>query len=391
LAQDLTKKKIVIVAGEASSDLHAAGLIKEIKALLPSVEFSGLGGNRMQKEGVRVYVNIVDLAVMGFVDVLKNIKKFKFIFNQLLREIDKLNPDLAVLIDYPGFNLRLAAELKKRNIPVVYYISPQIWAWGKGRIRIIKKLVKRMIVIFKFEEELYRKENMPVDFVGHPFLDIVRSNSSLNLPPGKVTFALLPGSRQGEVKQILPIMLESAKLIRERIPNSQFLILRSSSVKKELFDRILSSYKLPVHIFSDSTYEGLASSDFALVASGSATLESTILNKPFVIIYKVSWLNWLFLRAMIQLPYIGLVNIVAGRKIIEEFIQFRAKPERIAAYITKILNNPQKMAALKDELSRVKSLLGEKGASKRAADIIADLLTEGNCASREEQNSPRRM
>ncbi len=369
-------KKILIVAGEASSDLHAANLVKEIRAFMPGVEFFGLGGAKMERQGVRLYANIVDLAVVGFVEVLKNIRKFKAIFNQLLREVDKLNPNLAILIDYPGFNLRLAAELKKRNIPIVYYISPQVWAWGRNRINLIKRLIKRMIVIFKFEEELYKGKGVPVSFVGHPFLDNVASGSTLNLPTGRTTFALLPGSREMEVKRLLPLMLESAKIIREKIPNSQFLILRSSTVGEELFNRILTNYQLPVYIFNDKTYEGLASSDFALVASGSATLESAILEKPFVIIYKVSWLSWLCLRAVIQIPYIGLVNIVAGRRIIEEFIQYQARPKRIANYIIETLSNPRKMTALKNELSRVKLLLGEKGASKRAAGIIAGLSAQ---------------
>ncbi len=370
------KKKILIIGGEASRDLHAANLIKEINTLLPSVEFFGLGGAKMEKQGVKLYANIVNLAVVGFAEVLENIGKFKTIFNQLLQEIDKLNPNLAILIDYPGFNLRLAAELKKRNIPVVYYISPQLWAWGRNRINLIRKVIKRMIVIFKFEEELYRKEGVPVSFVSHPFLDIVKANSTLNLPPVKTTFALLPGSRVGEVRRILPIMLESAKLIQEKIPNSQFLILRSPTVKEKLFNRILLNYKLPVYIFSDKTYEGLASCDFALITSGSATLESTILEKPFVIIYKVSWFSWLCLRTIIQIPYIGLVNILAGRRIIEEFIQYRAQPKRIANYIIETLNNPQKITSLKNHLSQVKLALGEKGASRRAAGIVADLLAE---------------
>ena len=370
------EKRILIVAGEASSDLHAADVVKEIKALVPGLDFFGLGGAKMEKQGVKLYANIVDLAVVGFVEVLKNIRKFKAIFDQLLQEVDKLNPQLAILIDYPGFNLRLAAELKKRNIPIVYYISPQVWAWGRDRIRLIKKLVKQMIVIFRFEEELYKKEGISVSFVGHPFLDIVKSDSTLNLPPDKSTFALLPGSRETEVRRLLPLMLESAKIIREKIPNSQFLILRSSTVKKELFDQILLNYKLPIYIFSDKTYEGIMSCDFALIASGSATLECTILQKPFVIIYKVSWFSWLYLRAIIQIPYIGLVNIVAGRRIIEEFIQYHTQPKRIANYIIETLNNPQKMASIKNELSRVKLLLGENGASKRAAKIVVDLLTQ---------------
>ena len=369
-------KRILIVAGEASSDLHAANLVKEIKASMPKLEFFGLGGTKMEKQGVKLYANIVDLAVVGFLEVLKNIRKFKAIFNQLLREIDKLNPHLAILIDYPGFNLRLANELKKRNIPIVYYISPQVWAWGRNRINIIKGLIRQMIVIFKFEEELYKKEGIPVSFVGHPFLDTVRTDSFLPLPAGRVTFALLPGSREAEVNRLLPIMLESAKIIWDKIPKSQFLILRSSTVKMDLFNQILANYQLPVYIFNDKTYEGLASSDFALVASGSATLESTLLEKPFVLIYKVSWFSWVCLRTIIRIPYVGLVNIVAGRRIIKEFIQYRARPKRIANYIIKTLNNPQRITTIKNELSRVKLLLGEKGASKRAAKIVVDLLTQ---------------
>jgi len=367
-------KKILIVAGEASSDLHAANLVKELKALIPSVEFFGLGGNKMQRQTVRLYANIVDLAVIGFVEVLKNIQKFKAIFKQLLREVDRLNPAMAILIDYPGFNLRLATELKKRNIPIVYYISPQVWAWGKKRINLIKKLVNQMIVIFKFEEEIYKKEKIPVSFVGHPFLDIVKADSTFALAAGRITFALLPGSRDGEVRRLLPIMLESARIIQDKIPNSQFLILRSSTVKEELFNQIVRHYNLPVYIFSDKTYEGLSGCDFAIIASGSATLESAILAKPFVIIYKVSWLSWLCLRVIIKTPFIGLVNIIAGRKIIEEFIQYRAQPKSIAEYIIKTLQDCRKMAILKDELLRLKLVLGERGASKRAAGIIADLL-----------------
>ena len=369
-------KRILIVAGEASSDLHAANLIKEIKALMPSVKFFGLGGARMEEQDVALLANIVDLAVVGYIEVLKNIRKFKAIFNKLLQEVDKLNPSLAILIDYPGFNMRLAAELKKRNVPIVYYISPQVWAWGRNRIKLIKKFVERMIVIFKFEEVLYKKEGIPVDFVGYPFLDIVRVESPLTPPPGRTTFALLPGSRETEVKRLLPLMLESAKIIQEKIPNSQFLILRSSTVKKELFDQILANYQLPIYIFSDKTYEGLAGCEFALVASGSATLESAILEKPFVIIYKVSWFSWLCLRTVIRIPYVGLVNIVAGRRIIEEFIQYHAQPKRIADYIIKTLSNSQKITFLKNELSHVKLLLGEKGANKRAARIVVDILRQ---------------
>ena len=368
-------KKILVVAGEASSDLHAADLVKEIKKLLPQAEFFGLGGPKMQKQSVKLYADILDLAVVGFIEVIKNLNKFKALFNRLVQEIDRLKPDLAILIDYPGFNLRLAAKLKKKNIPVVYYISPQVWAWGRSRINLIRRLISKMIVIFKFEEELYKKEGIPVEFVGHPFLDIVACGSGLSLPPAKTTFARLPGSREVEIRRLLPVMLETAEILLKKLPESRFLLLRCPTVKEEVFTQILSKHKLPVYIYCDKTYQGLTSSDFALVASGSATLECAILQKPFVIIYKVSWFTWLCLRPVIRLAYIGLVNIVAGKKVIEEFVQYRAQPKRIADFIIKTIGNPRKMSSVANELSRIKSLLGEKGASKRAAGIIADLLS----------------
>ena len=198
----MVKKKILIVAGEASGELYAAELIKAVKDLDQDVEFFGLGGEKMRSAGCRIEFNIVDLAVVGFFEVIRSLKKFKAIFDDLLKKIDASGPDLAILVDYPGFNLRLAKELKKRNIPVIYYISPQVWAWGKNRIKIIKKLVSRILVFFKFEEELYRKEGIAVSFIGHPLLDLVKVNSNkadllnrVNLKPEKYTIAILPGAR----------------------------------------------------------------------------------------------------------------------------------------------------------------------------------------------------
>jgi len=369
-------KKILIVAGEASSDLHAANLVKEIKKLKPEAEFFGLGGNRMQEAKVKLFSNIVDLAVVGFVEVLKNINKFKAIFNEVLRQVDILKPDLAILIDYPGFNLRLAVELKKRNISVVYYISPQVWAWGRNRLKLIRKLIDKMIVIFRFEEEFYKKEGILAEFVGHPFLDINRDDCPLDIPQGKTTIALLPGSRNNEIKRLLPVMLEAAKIIRNKVPNSQFLLLRSSSVKKELYQQILENYQLPILAFENKTHQGLRSSDFALIASGSATLEGAIAQKPFLIIYKISWLTWLCLRPIIKIPYIGLVNIVAGSKIIQEFTQHLAQPQTIASHVIETLDNPEKLSCIKNELARVRSLLGTKGAARHAARIITEFLSK---------------
>jgi lipid-A-disaccharide synthase len=367
-------KNILIVAGEASSDLHAANLVREIKNINPNINFSGLGGKRLKIEGVNLYYDIVELAVVGLFEVLKNYPKFKKIFDNLLKEVDLNKPELAILVDYPGFNLRLAKELKKRNIPIVYYISPQVWAWGRNRIKTIRDCVERIIVFFKFEEEFYQKEGIAVSFFGHPLLDLVKPTAKLNLNPTQYTIALLPGSREKEVKNILPIMLDTADLLYKEITNIKFLILRSPTVKEELFKEILSRYKLPTYILTDMTYDGLAASDFAMVASGTATLETAISLIPMVVMYKVSFLSWLYLRTAIKVPYIGMVNLIANKKIVPEFIQYGARPKKIASYIKDTLTNPKELDRIRKLLLEVKSRLGENQASQKAALLIVDLL-----------------
>jgi len=376
-------KEILIVAGEASGDLHAANLVKHIKILRPDLKFFGLGGEKLKNEGVEIAYDITKLAVVGLLEVLKNLKEFKNIFDDLLVKVDKNRPALAILVDYPGFNLRLAAQLKKRNIPVIYYTSPQVWAWGKKRIKTIKELVERMIVFFKFEEELYRKEGICVSFVGHPLLDAVRPKLTkdellrkLKILPTKSTVVLLPGSREKEVNNILPIMLDTAKLLQEDLKDICFLILRSPTVKKEVFIRILSRYNFAVHLLDEMTYEGIAAADFALVASGTATLEVTILSVPMAILYKVSFFSWLYLRMAIKVAYIGMVNILAGKAIVPEFIQYHARPRKIADYVKSVLTDTAESARIKQALSSVAARLGQKGASLRAAEIIVNDLAK---------------
>lgn len=377
----MVEKKVLIVAGEASGDLHAANLIKALKELDPQIKFFGLGGEHMRKAGCDIHYDIVGLAVVGFSEVIKNLKKFKEIFNSLLKKIDQIQPDLAILVDYPGFNLRLAEQLKKRNIPIIYYISPQVWAWGSHRIRIIKKLINKIIVFFKFEEILYKKEGIPVCFVGHPLLDLVRPGlnkeelfNKFHIRPSRYTIAFLPGSRLREVQTHLPLMLEASRLIQKKLGDVQFLILRSSTVKEEVFNTILSGYRLPAYILSDMTYEGLSASDFAIVASGTATLETAMLGVPMVIMYKVSFLSWLYLRTLVKLPYIGMVNIVADEMIVPEFVQYNARPKKIANYVTNTLTQAKELDRIKQLLLKVNTMLGEPKATQRAAKIILEFL-----------------
>lgn len=379
----ISMKNIFIVAGEASSDLHASNLVKSLKEINHHIKFFGLGGEKMQKAGVELIYNLVDLAVVGFFEVLKNLGRFKEIFEQTLRRLDQEKPDLVILVDYPGFNLRLAKEVKKRDIPVVYFISPQVWAWGEKRIELIKKLVNKMIVLFKFEEDLYKKYGIDVEFVGHPLLDIVKPilpaqefKNSLRISESDKVIALLPGSRVSEVTKHLPLILCAAKIIFKKLPDKkiQFLVAQAAGLKNELFQIVKKEVSIPITVVKDKTYDCLNISDLALVCSGTATLETAIMEKPMVIIYKVSPVTALLLKPMLKIPDIGLVNVVAGKRIVPECVQQKAKPDLIAFEALSILSSPQKITEIKQNLISVKQSLGVPAVLPRAAGIISKYL-----------------
>lgn len=375
-------KRILIVAGEPSGDLRAAELINALKEKLPQISVVGIGGVEMLKAGAKLYYDIANLAVVGFTEVLQNIGKFMKIFKFLSEKLDTDNIGAVILIDYPGFNLRFAREAKKRNIPVIYYISPQVWAWGEKRIELIKKLIDKMIVVFKFEEKLYRERGVPADFVGHPLLDTVKPSldpaqlkRTLGIPEGHRIIALLPGSRKQEVIRHLPVMIKASKIIQNHFGNVRFLILKSSIIKEKRIIKILQNTDLPIKIVKNETYyDCLNISDFVLTASGTATLETALMNKPMIVIYKTSLLTYLILKPQIKIPHIGLVNVVARKKIVPEFIQYQARPKIIANKTIEILSNGEMTQDIKRELSQVREKLGECGASRRAAEIISKFL-----------------
>ncbi len=382
---EVIPKKVIIVAGEASGDMQAANLVAAIKKVDPSIQFFGLGGEKMQQAGVTLLFNLADLAVVGFVEVLKNLKKIKQAFSLILEKADEIKPDAAILVDYPGFNLRLAKELKKRNIKVIYYISPQIWAWGLNRVKLIKQVVDKMIVVFKFEEELYQKFGVDATFVGHPFLDTVKPQTpkeeflkNIGLSKDKQTIGLMPGSRRREVELHLPIMLKSAKLIQEQFKDAQFLVIKSTTVARQIFDKLLEISDFPCKITENASYNPMNGCDFLLIASGSATLEAAILLKPMVIIYKVSFLTWAFLKFMLKIPYVGLVNVIAGRKIVPECLQFDAAPEKISREMNKILASAEEIKKIKIDLENVRKSLGSEGASQRAAEAVVNFIRQAS-------------
>ncbi|MBN3037794.1 MAG: lipid-A-disaccharide synthase [Candidatus Omnitrophica bacterium] len=374
-------KKIVIVAGEASGDFHSASLIKALKDIHPHIDISGIGGERMRQAGCKIIADYSQLAIIGFTDVLKNIKKIERIFNDLLEHVDKTSPDAVVLVDYPGFNLKLAQALKKRNVKVIYYISPQVWAWWRGRIKTIKQFVDKILVVFKFEQALYRENGIDAQFVGHPLLDIAQAQYSeedflkrLGLSAHATTIGLAPGSRKMEVKRILPVLLKSAKVLKENLPFVQFAVLKAPELPKKIFVRQIQKHDIHVSLCENNTYDFLNICDFVLVASGTATLETAIMKKPMLIVYKVSFLNWLIARCLIRIPYIGLVNVVAGKKVVPEFVQFRARPNVIARKAMEMLEDHEYLTTVKEGLQEVRTSLGSPGASKRAAEIVLKCL-----------------
>jgi len=368
----------MIIAGEASGDMRAAGLARALKELRSDLRLSGIGGAYMRQAGVECFTDITELAVIGIAEVIKNFGRIKKVFHQTLKQIDKDTPDAVVLVDYPGFNLRLAAEIKKRGLKVIYYISPQVWAWRENRVSKIKKLVDRMIVLFPFEKDIYAKYGMAVDYVGHPLIDEISIQKdqtellkSLGLSSSKTTIGLMPGSRIKEVERHLPCMLEAAQKLFELNRERQFILLRASCIPLKLIQDKLFSYKhLSLKIYDGPTYDGINAMDAAMVASGTATLECALLKKPMVIIYKTSWLTYFLAKSLIKIPYIGLVNIVAGKNIAEELIQDNAKAMNITRAVESALHDPR----IIDELSRVRSSLGVGGASLRAARVVLEMI-----------------
>jgi len=368
-------KKLLLVCGEASGDLHAAHLVHHIKSLRPEVEIAAVGGELLAREGAEIFFPIKELSVIGLFDVIKKLPVFLSLKKTVLEKINSGQCDGLILVDFSGFNLRLAAAVNKR-IPVIYYISPQVWASRPGRIRSIKKYISKMVVLFKFEEQFYKKHGINAEFVGHPLLDMVKPAikkeallSSIKLTPAKTTLALLPGSRTGEVQRMLPLMLAAARLLSNEFP-VQTLIAKSTSVDWEIYKAAINSSAPEARIIEGKTYDCLEAADFAIVASGTATLEAAILGKPFVIVYTMGMLNYLLYRPQVKVPYIGMVNIVAGERIIPEFIQHQASPRRIAREIAGILGSQQEQIRIKESLSRLKSSLGDKGAGLRAAEAI---------------------
>ncbi len=380
----LHSKKIFLIAGEASGDLQAAALIRALKTQHLNLHFRGLGGSLMAAEGMELVHDLTKEAALGLGDVLRKYFTFRRIFYEALKEVQNYKPDVIILVDYPGFNLRFAKKINKA-VPIIYYISPQIWAWGAKRIHAIRRYIDHLIVFFQFERELYEREQVPVTWVGHPLVDLAKPSRArgdlrtefLPASPRAKLISLLPGSRESEVKRMLPEMLAVAALIHQKSPDVRFILSQSPTLPVSLYQSIVAQCK-PTFMLSairNRSFDLLHASDFAMVSSGTATLEAALAATPFVIFYKTAQSTFFLGRHLIRIPYIGLVNVVAGRKIVPEFIQHEIHPETIAQEALYLLNHEDLKDKMIADLLQVRQKLGEPGAANRAADAVLKFLS----------------
>jgi len=378
----------MIVAGEASGDKHGAKLASALRALRPSTrfEFFGAGGDEMRQAGVETLVDAREVAIMGALEVARALPNFLRVFRRLSDAANERRPRLIVLIDWPEFNLRLARRLKRDGHRVVYYISPQIWAWRSYRIHAVKRYVEKMLVILPFERDYYERSGVEVDYVGHPLLDSVNVTMTREefcerhgLDPSNAVIALLPGSRHSEMKHILPPMVDAAKILNRSRPHFQFILPLARTFEPNTIASQISSAGL--RVIENDTYNAVAASDLAAVASGTATLETAIIGSPLIVVYRASRLNWRIFRPLINTPFVGMPNLIAGREIAPELLQDDLNGERLATLIVEFLSDPARLRRSRDDLAEVKKKLGEANASERAANRILDLLGKSPEAS----------
>lgn len=374
-------ERIMIIAGETSGDLHGGLLVAELKALRPDLEVYGIGGDRMRAAGMELLYHIREFSFMGVAEVLLHLP---FILSALRALTDLLRsrrPDLVVLIDYPGFNLRFARRAKRAGVPIAYYIPPQVWAWGRGRVRQLRRLTTALLVILPFEEEFYRRCRVPARYVGNPLVDTAKPSqvraaflARHGLDAGRHIIALLPGSRAQEVERILPVMLGTCALLQKDDPSLQFALALAPHVDRGRIGEMIARGGVPVTLVDDQAYDTLAHARLALVASGTATLEAGIIGTPMIIIYRTSALTYLIGRLLVRVPFIGLVNFVAGKQVMPEFVQGDARPGAIALMALVLIPDGPPRSAVLAELARIKGLLGAPGAAGRAAREVLSLL-----------------
>ncbi|MCH7770909.1 MAG: lipid-A-disaccharide synthase [Bacteroidetes bacterium] len=373
---------LMIIAGEISGDLIGASLIKELKKLDPKIETYGIGGNKMQIEGMNILYHINQMAFLGFSEIVRHLPFIKKVQSELLTIVKKKKINNVVLIDYPGFNLNIAKKIKKRGIKIIYYVSPQLWAWGSGRIKKIKNRIDKMLVVFPFEQKLYNENNINVELVGHPLVERINNYKFLNrkelfqklqLDESKDILLLMPGSRRQEVEKIYPQIVNAARKLGEEF-NLQIVTAGSVNIDIELFNRL--SGTSDIKVVTGYTYDLIKHAKFGIIKSGTSTLEAAYFALPMIIVYKTSMLTYLIGKQLIKVNKIGMPNILLDDDVVPELIQSDVSEEKIYKAGRQILSDQNRYSSIKTKLSEVKNKLGNADASARAAKHIYELMNE---------------
>jgi len=382
----MNSKNVLVIAGEASGDLHGASLVRELKNLDSSLKIFGIGGDKMKAEGMELIYHIDKMAFLGFVEVIKHLPFIKKVQRDLIAEVKRRNVSEVVLIDYPGFNLSIAKKLKQLEpelkLELIYYITPQVWAWGKGRVYKIRELFKKVLVVFPFEEKFFKEKNVNAEFVGHPLIQEIDNynfvsrnllDNKFDLDPAKEILLILPGSRKQEVKSIFPETVHAASKLADEF-DMQIVVACSSNLDEKVFDELTDHKNFKV--IKDHTYDLLKHAKFGIVKSGTSTLEAGLMELPMVIVYKTSWLTYTIGKSLVKIKNIGMANIVLDEQVVPELIQKEANAERIYDEAKNILSDEDMLNNIKLRLSRIKKVLGDKDAPKNAAKIIYSLINE---------------
>ncbi|MEI2748037.1 MAG: lipid-A-disaccharide synthase [Ferruginibacter sp.] len=369
--------KYYIIAGEASGDLHGSNLIREMKKNDPAADIRCWGGDKMEAAGAKLVKHYRDLAFMGFTEVIKNLPTILKNLRFCKEDILAFKPDAIILVDYPGFNLRIAKWAKEKGFRIIYYISPQVWAWKENRVNTIRQCVDKMLVILPFEKDFYKKWNYEVDYVGHPLVEVINrfleENKSTSLSPGAKTIALLPGSRKQEILKKLPIMLE----VSRHFPDFQFVVAKAPGIEESFYNELLAPYK-NVSAVVNQTYALLSVSSAALVTSGTATLETALFAVPEIICYKGNPVSYEIAKRLIKIKFIGLVNLIMNKEVVKELIQHELTVSNLVNELRLLLENKEKQEQVRQDYRELTSLLSKGGhASANAAGIIHQFLLQG--------------
>lgn len=373
-------KEIMLVVGEASGDMHGAELVKALLKRDPNLTFFGVAGDQLQRLPFEAVFTVAKLTGMGLLELAGNMKNIVAAYRLLRRALRTRRPGLLILIDFPEFNLRLARLAKKLGVPVLYYVSPQVWAWRRGRIRQIAQAVDRMAVVFPFEVKLYEQHQVPVEFVGHPLLDLVHVTQDrdatlrqIGLHEGKPVIALLPGSRRKEIAYHLPVMVDAATQLK-RLQQAQFFCVRASTLERTELQKELDRAGFVIPIVEAGRYDAVNAADLVWAASGTATLETALLEKPMIVVYRVSWVTYWLARLLVNVKYIGIANIIAGKVIVPELVQSELSAERLVRESQAILTDHDARQGMIANLSKLKGQLGSPGAANRVAELAASMI-----------------